>query len=222
MRPLVILRPEPGAGRTAERATQMGLTATRCLLFEGRALDWDAPSPDGFDALLITSAQTVRLAGPRLALYRALPAYAVGRATAAAMEAAGFGRVIAGETDGTAIAARIAADGHRSVFLPGGVDTAPIEPGPLTLHRTAVYEMIEMEVGALDGLIGQGAVLMVHSPRAGRRLAALVPPGRRGNLHVVAISAAAQAACGARWASIQAAENPDDDRMLALARRLCE
>ncbi len=200
----------------------MGLTAACCPLFEGRALDWDAPSPGGFDALLITSAQTVRLAGPRLALYRALPAYAVGRATAAAMAAAGFDAVIAGETDGSAIAARIAADGHRTVFLPGGVDTAPVDPGPLSLHRVAVYEMVETDAGALDGLIGQAAVLMIHSPRAGRRLAGLVARERRGRLHVVAISAAAQAACGEGWASVQAAERPDDERMLALARRLCE
>ncbi|SCW63661.1 uroporphyrinogen-III synthase [Sphingobium faniae] len=221
MRPLIILRPEPGAGRTGQRAAQMGLTTGLCPLFEGRALDWQAPSPDRFDALLITSAQTVRLAGPQLDLYRALPAYAVGQATAGAM-AAGFSAVIAGETDGTAIAARIAADGHRSVFLPGGADTAQIEAGPLTLHRIAVYAMVETDAAGLDALVRKEAVLMVHSPRAGRRLAALVSQERRRRLHIVAISAAAQAACGGGWASVQAVERPEDERMLALARRLCE
>src|SRR5690606_10040333 len=77
VRPLIILRPEPGAGRTAARAARMGLTAHLCPLFEARALDWAAPSPGRFDALLLTSAQTVRMAGPQLDQYRALPAYAV-------------------------------------------------------------------------------------------------------------------------------------------------
>ena len=222
MRPLIILRPEPGAGRTAARAARMGLTARPCPLFEARALDWAAPSPGRFDALLLTSAQTVRMAGPQLDQYRALPAYAVGGATATAMEAAGFDAVTAGETDGNAIAARIAADGYRTVLHPGGVDTASIEPGPLTLHAIAVYAMIETAADGLNGLIGGEAVLMVHSPRAGKRLSALIAEERRGRLHIVAISDAALAACGEGWASVQAAERPDDDRMLALARRLCE
>ncbi len=222
MRPLVILRPEPGASRTAEKAERMGLEVCLCPLFDARAVTWEAPPPDRFDALLLTSAQTARLAGPQLALYRTLPAYAVGQATAAAMREAGFDAVIAGETDGSAIAARIAADGHRTVLHLGGVHGAPIHPGPLTIDRIAVYAMIESDADELAGMAAAGAVLMVHSPRAGRRLAALVPREKRSLACVVAISAAALAACGDGWADAQAVDLPADDRMLALARRLCE
>jgi uroporphyrinogen-III synthase len=67
-----------------------------------------------------------------------------------------------------------------------------------------------------------GTILLVHSPRAGERLAAHLPADRRASLHVVAISANALAACGEGWASGQAPAAPTDDEMLALARRLCE
>lgn len=220
--PLIILRPQPGADRTAGKAAQMGLDARVCPLFEAHPRNWDAPPPDGFDALLLTSAQTVRMAGPGLDLYRALPAYAVGQTTAAAMRQAGFDAVVAGETDGSAIAARIAADGRRSVLHLTGAHSARIEPGPLALQRITTYAMVETQNPALDPLLREEAVLMVHSPRAGERLSSLIPAERRAQLHVVAISAAALAACGAGWASTRAAELPDDDRMLALARRLCE
>ncbi|EQB00294.1 uroporphyrinogen-III synthase [Sphingobium baderi] len=222
MRPLVILRPEPGAGRTADKAAQLGLIVRRWPLFEAKALSWEAPPPGRFDALLLTSAQAARLAGPHLAIYRALPAYAVGNATAAAMESAGFAAVTAGETDGTAIAARIAADGHRTVLHLTGVHSAPIDAGPLALHRIAVYEMMETDAEGLEAAIRSETVLLIHSPRAGERLAALLPFESRSRFHIVAISPAALAACGGGWASTRAAERPDDDRMLALAHRLCE
>ncbi|MDI1296452.1 MAG: uroporphyrinogen-III synthase [bacterium] len=220
MRPLVILRPEPGAGRTAERAVRLGLAPRLHPLFAPCAVDWAAPPPDPFDALLMTSAHAARLAGPALATYLALPAYAVGSATAQAMTERGFTDVITGDGDGSAIAARIAADGHRHVLHLGGTTVAPIAAGPLMIDRIAVYAMMGTDPVALD--VPPGSVVLVHSPLAGQRLAEQIAIPLRNALHIVAISPAALAACGAGWASAQAAERPADDDMLALARRLCE
>lgn len=222
MKPVIILRPEPGASATAARAKQMGLFPHLCPLFEARAIGWDAPLPEAFDALLMTSAQAARLGGPQLDLYLGLPAYAVGSATARAMAEAGFQNIVQGDQDGSAIAARIAADGHRRLLHLGGTTVAPIEAGPLSIERISVYTIGEKVQTDLEAVLEPGAVLLVHSARAGSRLTALVEPQRRGNLHVVGISPAALTACGTGWASVEAPDQPDDERMLALAARLCE
>src|SRR5687768_9453521 len=86
MRRLAILRPEPGASATVERARELGLDAFAVPLFAIEPLAWELPDSGAFDALLLTSANTVRQAGPSLERLLQLPAYAVGDATAAAAE----------------------------------------------------------------------------------------------------------------------------------------
>lgn len=222
MRPVIILRPEPGASETAARAKRLGLDPRLCPLFEARPIDWEGPPARQFDALLMTSAQAARLGGSQLSLYKSLPAYAVGRATAKAMQEEGFGHVVQGERDGSAIARRIATDGHRRVLHLGGTTLATINPGPLTIDRVAVYTIGPRSGVELDPQLERDAILLVHSPRAGSKLAELVGPDRRSGLHIIAISPAALNACGADWASGDAPGSPDDERMLALAARLCE
>lgn len=223
MRRVLILRPEPGAGRTAQAVARLGLEAVAHPLFAPQALDWTPPVAADFDALLMTSAHAARLTGPALAAYRALPAYAVGEATAAALRAQGFDRVVAGDGDASAIAARIADDGHRAVLHLAGTTVAPIAAGSLNITRIAVYSMASLPPNpALLRAAVPGSVLLVHSPRAGERLAAQIPTAVRAGLHVVTISAAALAACGAGWASATAPDQPRDDDMLALVLRLCE
>lgn len=220
---VLILRPQPGADATAARARALGLEAQLVPLFAPEPVAWTAPEPQDFDALLLTSAHAARLAGRGLTRYRALPAYAVGAATAWALAQAGFADVVAGSAGGSAIAARIAEDGHRRLLHLAGTTVAPMDTGGLTVTRIAVYSMVATapDPRLLPGAV-EGAVLLVHSPRAGERLAAQVEEARRAYLHVVAISEAALAACGIGWASAQAAQRPDDDEMLALAARLCD
>ncbi|WHO38794.1 uroporphyrinogen-III synthase [Sphingobium sp. AP49] len=219
MRPLIILRPEPGAGRTAAKARAMGLAVRLCPLFAAEALAWTPPPSGDFDALLVTSAQTVRLAGLALDRYHALPTYAVGRATAEALAAAGFDIVVAGDGDASASAARIAADGHRAVLHLSGEAVAPMTAGPLRLTRVPVYRMRPLPCDPPE--ISSG-VMLVHSTRAGGRLAEIIPENQRAAFDIVAISPAALTACGSGWANAQAADAPNDTAVLALARRLCE
>lgn len=222
MRPVIILRPEPGASETAARATKVGLVPRLCPLFEARPIQWSAPPAEQFDALLMTSAQAARLSGDKLSLYAPLPAYAVGRATAEAMAQSGLRSIISGDRDGSAIAARISADGHRHVLHLGGTTVAPIDAGALKIERVPVYTVGPRPGPQIDAVIEPGAIMLVHSPRAGSRIAELVGPELRSGLHVIAISPAALVACGPGWASGDAPEQPDDERMLALAVRLCE
>ena len=82
----------------------------------------------------------------------------------------------------------------------------------------AVYEARAVAQPDL-GDIG-GGVVLIHSPRAGRRLAELVEARR--SIVIAAISPAAATACGSGWRSIQYASAPNDSALLALAARLCE
>ena len=61
MRRLIILRPEPAAGRTADKAARLGFDVLRHPLFAPLPLDWVAPPADGFDALLLSSHYDISL-----------------------------------------------------------------------------------------------------------------------------------------------------------------
>ena len=91
MRRLFVFRPQPAAHRTVERAQKLGLDAVAIPLFDLEAVEWSAPDPAQFDAILLTSANAVNMGGGQLERLRALPVHAVGEATAAAAEDAGFG-----------------------------------------------------------------------------------------------------------------------------------
>ena len=213
MKPLVLLRPEPGLSASAATARALGLTVIECPLFVVEPLAWQAPPAEQFDALLMTSANAIRHAGNGLAAYRALPVLAVGEATAEAAMAAGLvvERVgFGGVTDLLA-----AEPTERRLLHLAGQQVA--EPGR-AITTVAVYVSIEIADAVLPSL--GNTVVAVHSPRAAKRLAELAHD--RSGATVAAISATAAAACGSGWAAIETAAAPDDWSLLALAARLCQ
>ena len=82
---------------------------------------------------------------------------------------------------------------------------------PLPVYRATERDVTIRNMGAI--------VALVHSPRAGRRLAELVQDRQR--TAIAAISKSAAEAVGEGWASVEAADKPDDEALLALAARLC-
>lgn len=220
MRRLVVLRPEPGAGATVERARAMGLDALAMPLFEVEPLAWKAPDPQQFDALLLTSANAVRHGGSGLERLRGLPVYAVGDATADLAREAGFD--ITGEgTSGVERLLGAIPSEVRLLHLCGEHRT--VAPAKQAITAVPVYRSIELPPP--DDLRSiEGQVVAVHSPRAGQRLAELVNRAGidRATIRIAAISEAAAAAAGEGWAIREAAEAPDDEALLALAARLCD
>jgi uroporphyrinogen-III synthase len=219
---VLILRPEPGAAASAARARRLGLVPHVAPLFTIRPLDWRAPDPGTFDAVLLTSANAARHGGPGLRPFLGLPCYAVGEATAAAARAAGFADVRTGTADAEAVNARMAADGVGLAFHPCGRDhQAPAGPGP-AVARIPVYaaEAVEALPAAAETALAAGALVLVHSPRAGALLARLVRD--RGHVPIAAISAAAAEAAGPGWRSLAIAPRPRDEALLELAATLCQ
>jgi uroporphyrinogen-III synthase len=214
MLPLLVLRPEPGASRSADKARTLGLGSVVLPLFVAVAKPWSPLDPATFDALMLTSANAVRHGGAALARYAGLPTYAVGEATALAVRGAGFAQVIAGDADAAALVARIEADGHRRVLHLAGADRIDFA-STCAITAVTVYAVEDCPVDLPDG----DAVALIHSPRAARRFAAICPARERTD--IVAISPAAAAAAGRGWRSVHAVARPDDDAMLELAARLC-
>jgi len=223
MTALIVLRPEPGASATLASARERGLDARAIPLFAIEPLPWVEPNPAAFDALLLTSANALRRAGPGLAALRGLPVHAVGDATAAAARDAGLEVVAVGDRDGAALVAAAAASGVRRGLLLGGRDRA-LASDPIIAEAIAIYasDPMGVPVEALDRLTG--SVVMVHSPRAARRVADLIDRAGidRRTVRLAAISAAAAQAAGDDWDRIAAAATPDDAALTALARALAD
>jgi len=95
---------------------------------------------------------------------------------------------------------------------------------PIIAEAIAIYasDLMAVPVEALDRLTG--SVVMVHSPRAARRVADLIDRAGidRRTVRLAAISAAAAQAAGDDWDRIAAAATPDDAALAALARALAD
>ena len=208
-RRLLVLRPEPGASATIARAATLGLKTVAIPLFTVVSLAWEAPEPGGHDALMLTSANALRDAGPALARYRTLPTYAVGEATAAAARAAGFGDVRVGDKDAVALLERMAADGVRRPLHLAGREHREAGHPALTITRRTVYAADPVE--ALP-VLADGVIALLHSPRAGRVFAGLVED--RSTIAIAAISPAVAHAAGDGWQAVAIAAAPNDAALL--------
>lgn len=215
-RPLLVLRPQPGADATAARAAALGLEALVAPLFRIAPRRWEMPAGP-FDALLLTSANAARALDGRLD--RSLKVYAVGDATAKAAREAGFCDIVQGEGRVAGLARRAAADGVRSLLHLAGEDRTPFDPSGLSIETRIVYAAEPCDPPPMFAEAMEGdAVALLHSARAARRFRELAGPGRR----IAAISPAVLDAAGKGWATAIAAESPDDEALLAAAARLCQ
>lgn len=213
MRKLVLLRPEPGLTESLARARALGLEVVPCPLFRVEPMKWSAPESRLYDALLMTSANAARHGGPELARLIDLPVRAVGEATAKAAREAGF-RV---DRIGSAGVAELLYGLPKDMRLLHLAGADHIEFSDQRIERRIVYRSAQIE--RPGPLPIQGAVVAVHSARAGARLEQLA--NRKGSTAVAAISAAAADACGSGWERIEVADSPDDNSLLVLAAMLC-
>jgi len=215
MRKLLIIRPEPGASDSAQRARALGLDPLVCPLFAVEPVAWTVPDPARFDGLLLTSANAVRFAGIRLAELAGLPVAAVGDATTRAARVAGLTVDDVGKGDVGALLSSL--PGRRRLLHLAGEHR--VEPASRhAVEAVTIYRAVAIADPALPDVAGMAVA--VHSPRGGARLADLV--AERGRTSIAAISAAAASACGSGWEAVSWPEEPSDSAVLALAARLCQ
>ena len=211
---LLVLRPEPGASATAERARARGLNPVVVPLFEIEPVEWEVPEPARFDGLLLTSANAIRHAGDGVESLRGLKAYAVGEATAEAARDAGFDIAATGEAGVSRLLGSIESD--LKLLHLCGEDRIEADARQ-SITQLVVYRAKEVEAPDLSA--APGSIALIHSPRAGRRLAKLVT--ERGPISIAAISKAAAEAAGDGWKQVAVADQSSDEALLALAAGLC-
>lgn len=180
-----ITRAEPGASATAARVADMGFRPLVLPLIETVDLQVDPEDLAADGPLAFTSANGVR-AFARLSPRRSGPVYVVGAATAAAARAAGFCDVIEGAGDVEALADRILADRiladapageilHASAREPAGDLTGRLVAAGRPARRVALYAARDTQPAGTDLQAALASpFVLVHSPRAGRRLAGLL------------------------------------------------
>lgn len=218
--PLIVTRPEPGNAATVARAIAMGFDAHAMPIFAARPLTWSAPAASDFDALLLTSALAVTLAGAGLSGLSSLPVYAVGAATACAAEAAELTVAMTGSANAQQLLDAMTSGNIRRILWLCGRDRSDFDARGAVVTSLPCYAVDTVEPPpAWNDLIAAPAILLAHSARGARRISDLVGDTRR-HLALVAISAPVATAAGEGWGDSRAAERPDDAAMLAQAHAL--
>jgi len=219
-RPVVVLRPQPGNRATVRRLDAAGLTAISLPLFEVRPIDWTLPEVESYDALLLTSANTLHFGGAKLAALRGLPVLAVGAATAEAAQHAGFGVVAVGEGGVEELLKSPAARRFGKLLHLAGRDRAGGPQGAIAKTIT-VYasEALAVDHDKLRRI--EHSVVLLHSLRAASRLDALADI-ERATVRLAAISGAVAEAAGGDWGQRAIAQAPNDAALVALAARLAD
>ncbi len=225
MVPLIVIRPEPGCTATVAAARDASLDPRGYPLFAVTARSWQAPPPDAHDALLLGSANAIRLAGPGLAAIRHLPVYAVGDVTADAARAAGFTVVGQGQGGLQSALTQLDPAHHRLLRLAGEERIVLALPAGVTMTERVVYaSQAQPMPPELAALLAEPALIALHSAEAAQHFAAeCVRNGlRRAPLRLCTLGPRIAAAAGDGWGEVAIAAEANDRALLALARQMCQ
>lgn len=229
---MLVTRPEPDAQATLARLDALGISALAAPVMVRQTLDASLPPPDGFTAMVLTSANAVRALAERGVLdqYRHLPVFAVGDRTAREASEAGFERVssAAGALQDLVNAMTIARM-RGPIFYPTGkhqsADLAKaLAPLGVMVATAKIYDMVAVEalpaqiLAELGGEIGAVLAYSRRSAEIFATLAASLPRDRRSRLAMLCLSeTVAEPLLEARFSRISLADRPDEDAMMALA-----
>ena len=223
MKPLMLLRPEPGWSISADTARAMGLEVIGGPLFTIEPVAWEAPDSGDYDGLLIGSANVFRHGGDQLRRYVKLPTHVVGETTAETARQAGFltGRVGRGGLQSVLDALegrklrllRLAGEGRVPLCVPDGIG----------VDTRVVYRAEPAAIEDADRL-QDPCVVALHSGTAAERFAQECErlSVDRSLLDLVAIGPRVAELVGEGWHAIHIAEQADDARLLALAKDVCQ
>ncbi len=215
---LLVIRPQPGADATAARVGAAGHQAIVAPLFEVQSVAWDVPDPDGYDAVLFSSGNAVRQLGGAVGWLRALPLYAVGSATARAMNANGMNVAATGDGGMAVLLDQVRRDGHRRLLWLAGEDRTAVEiPTDMTLDVRTVYRSAKVPPpGDFGDQVRACDAVMLHSARAASYFATICDDCAidRASLTLAVLSPVFAANAGSGWRTIVAAPAPHDASLL--------
>jgi uroporphyrinogen-III synthase len=213
---LLVIRPQPGADATAARIVVAGYEALLMPLFAVEPVAWVAPSARDYDAILLTSANAVREAGLGLAAFCHLPAYAVGKVTAAAAEQAGLRVSHCGTTGAKELVNGL--KDIRLLWLAGEDHSAFAAPASVEIDLRVVYRSAALPVPSdFRDVTRQADHVLLHSARAAARFSALVAEQQldRADISIAALSENIAIAAGGGWKSVHVGGEPTDAALLS-------
>jgi uroporphyrinogen-III synthase len=213
---LLIVRPQPGADATAVRVKAAGHEPLMMPLFVVEPVNWAAHPSGSYDKLLLTSANSVRHAGPNLELYRDLPVLAVGQNTADAARGAGLSIEYIGNSGVDDLLVKL--DDCRLLWLAGEDRAEPQYDPSIRIDTQIVYRSAALPApDAFDDLTQSADHVLLHSPRGARHFAFLL--GERtiakGTISIAALSPNIACAAGDGWKSVIVAAEPSDRALLS-------
>ena len=223
-RPIIVLRPAEGADKTAEAIDRLGLSAVADPMFEVVGLDWEAPAAEDHDALLLTSANALKFAGPQLRQLVSLPVLAVGAATADAAGRAGFEVAAIGDSGAQALLDRDDLARFQHILWLAGEQRTELAISPDRLRAIPVYAANPLPLGEkARRALQQPAVILLHSARAARHLEQQVDELQidRSKHRIAAMSETVASMLEPGWQEVAWAPQPSDDALLSVASGLC-
>lgn len=223
MRPVIVIRPEPGNAATVAAARELGLEAHAFPLFDMAPAPWTAPDSAPYRALLAGSANVFRLGGEGLARLTGLPVHAVGPVTAEAAGAAGFRVERIGEGGLQPMVSalppgrylRLAGEKRVPLAMPDGVEVDDI-----MVYAAAGLPMPP----ALAEMLLKPVLVLLHSGEAAAHFAAesaRLGVGRAG-VSLACLAPRIGLMAGEGWQHIEIAHTRSDQAVLALAVQMCD
>ncbi len=221
-RPIVAIRPEPGLSATIAAGRELGLDITGIPLSRVEPIAWKMPKLDEVDALLIGSANAIRHGGTPLSALTDLPAYAVGKATAEALEQAGFQVAAIGEGGLQGLLDSISAP-RRFLRLAGEERIDLDLPAGMSMVVRVVYRVATLPL-TRDHLAGVAdkPLILLHSAGSAEHFAREIDRlgFDRGDISVAALGPRIADAAGDGWSTIHIADRPNDPELLAMVKAI--
>jgi uroporphyrinogen-III synthase len=230
---MLVTRPEPDAAATLSRLAALDIEGVAAPLMVRETLDISLPPPDGFAAIVLTSANAVRSLLDRKMLdhYRHLPVLAVGDRTAREATEVGFERVSSAAGTVKDLVNAVSLSGLQGpLFYPTGRHQSTdlskaLAPAGVMVVTARLYDMVGVEQLPAPVLeqLGTPALeaVLIYSRRTAEIFVALtgsLPPERRAALCALCLSeAAAEPLLEAHFNRINLADRPDEDAMMTLA-----
>lgn len=230
---MLVTRPEPDAQSSLARLQALGIEAIAAPVMERVAIEVSLPRPDGFAAMVLTSANAVRSLVERgvVSDYAHLPVLAVGDRTARDAQAAGFERVSSAAGAFADLVNAISLSGLKGpLFYPTGkhqsADLAKaLAPQGVMVVTARIYDMVAVSALApavLAGLADGGIdAALVYSRRTAEIFAHLtqgLERKQRQRLGMLCLSeAVAEPLLEAHFSRISLADRPDEEAMMVLA-----
>lgn len=216
---ILIIRPEPGASASAARARAAGFELIVLSFFAIGPRAWQVPDASAYDALLVTSANAIRHAGPGLKALSTLPVHAVGERSGGAVRDAGLSIASIGAAGVEEALANAASAGHRHLLWLAGEEHKTAAPVAGVKQDTIICYASDPVTLPDDTatVIASADIVALHSPRAAKLFAETMDRLgiARSELIIAALSPAIADAAGEGWRGVAVAAQPSDSAMLS-------